>query len=45
MSAVRKRQAPLCEVCGTQMENIRSCRQKCKNCGREIDCEDCGLEV
>lgn len=34
-----------CEVCGNVMENIKACRQKCKNCGREIDCEDSGFMI
>ncbi len=25
------------------MRAVRSCRQKCANCGYEIDCEDSGM--
>lgn len=33
-----------CILCNKDMMlDIKACRQKCSNCGYEIDCEDGGL--
>lgn len=31
---------PVCTRCGTQMEQIQACHERCPNCGSELTCSD-----